>query len=219
MGLYERLTGVERPRVPIHAFMAALGEIERGKMTEQEVATAFNLSAGEQIEATALVARIVTPLESYAVGGFVTLTNVGATFDALAAARGLGWLRIQTAGITAVEFRVRHNKVGTGTIHYQLWNETDGAEITAVSDAGAAGERELSVVHNFPSPLGAGVKSIRVRARSTVSTDDPVYYGTSLLVRRIERLTSVELHEVLCIAEVRAAPYATVAAVKARLGV
>lgn len=218
MGLIERVVGTEAPKVPAHQFMAALGEIERGKVTEQQVATGFVLSAAEQNEAATLAAKIITPLESYAMGGFVNIANVGVNYDTVAAARGLGWCRLQVAGITGIEFRVRHNKVGTGTISYQLWNETDGSEVTVIDDAAAAGERELSVTRTFASPLAAGVKAMRVRAKSTVATDDPVYYGASVLIRRVEKMTSVELHEVLLLAESRIAPYDTVAAVKTRLG-
>jgi hypothetical protein len=219
MGLYERLVGVEEPKIPVHSFMAALGEVERGKSVAADVSSAFGLSSSEQTEAATLIAKIVTPLESYALGAHVALTNVGASYDAIAQSKGLGWCRLQLAGITGIEFRVRHNKVGTGTITYQLWNETDGSEVTLVDDAGAAGERELSVTRTFDPALSAGVKAMRVRAKSTVSTDDPVYYGASVLIRRIERLTSIELHEVLLLGEQRYPPLDTVAEVKARLGV
>ena len=59
---------------------------------------------------------------------------------------------------------------------------------------------------------------MRIRAKSTVAADDPVYFGASILIRRIEKLTASELHEVLLLAE-EGAKYATEAALKARLGI
>lgn len=218
MGLYERLLGTEEPKLPVHAFISALGEIERGKMTGADAAAAFALDATAQAEASALIGRIVQPLEAISLGGFAALTNIGAAYDSSNASRGLGFARLQLAGITAFEWTVRVNKLGSGVQSWQLWNETDGAEVTVIDDAGAVGVKELSVTRTFAPALGAGIKTVRVRALSTVAADDPQYLGSSLLIRRIERLTSVELHEVLLLAEARVAPYATVAATKARLG-
>jgi hypothetical protein len=219
MGLYERLLGLEEPGLSVHGFHALLGEIERGKLTAAQAATALGLTAAEQTEAQTLIGRIVSPLETISLGGFAQLANVGAAYDAIGASQGLGWARLQTAGITGVEFEVRVNKVGTGTQSWQLWNDTDGSEITVIDDAGPTGAKTLSITRTFTPPLGAGIKAVRVRAKSTTATDDPVYFGGSLLIRRVERLTSTELHEVLLLGRAGAAPYDTVASVKGRLGV
>jgi len=198
--------------------MAALGEFERGKLTGQNIADAFGLSAPELAEAGSLIAKIVTPLEAISIGGFVTFINVGATYDAVSASQGLGFVRVQTAGITGFEFTVRVNKIGTGTQSWQLWNETDAAEITVINDAGATGIKLLSIQHTFPSALLPGFKTVRVRAKSTTANDDPVYFGACVLVNRIERMSAEELHEVLLLAETGVA-YGTVVSLKARLGV
>lgn len=219
MGFWERLLKYEDPGIPVHAFQAALGEIERGKMVAAQVAAGFLLTGPEQAEAAVLVDRIVTPLESVALGAFVTLTNIGNAYDTTNASQGLGFARIQTAGITGVEFTVRVNKIGNGTQSWQLWNETDASEITVIDDAGATGAKELAIIRTFPAPLGAGVKLVRVRAKSTTTADDPLYFGAALLIRRVERLTSQELHEILLLGEGRVPPYDSVVAVKARLGV
>lgn len=174
MALWDRLCGFQDPRVPVHQFMAALGEVERGKMTEAEVATAFNLDAGEQSELSALVAKIVWPQETVCIGGSQTLTNVGAAYDTVNVG---GVALVQLVGITRVTFGVRANKVGGGTQNWQLWRTdtdgTNGVEVSVISD-----------------------------------------------VRRVSRLSSVELHEVLCLGESHGyVPYETVAKVKARLGI
>ena len=54
----------------------------------------------------------------------VTVTNVGATYDAVSASKGLGVQDIDFTGVTALVFRVRVNKIGTGT---QSWR---GSETT-----------------------------------------------------------------------------------------
>jgi hypothetical protein len=220
MGLYERLTGVELPRIPVHAFMGALGEYERGKMTSQQVITAFNLSAGEQTEVTTLLTKILTQPEAYTLGSYNVLTNIGTSYDAIPQAKGLGIVGVDVMGITYLEMRVRYQKVGTGTLSWQLWNDTDGSEVGVVTDAAAAGDNKTATLTVTPvDPLSGGVKLLRPRCKSTVATDDPVYYGACLFVRRVALVTSDVLHAVLLLAEQRIAPLDTVAALKTRLGV
>jgi hypothetical protein len=217
MALYARLIGTEAPKLHVHAFMAALGELERGKMTTQQVIDAFTLSAQEQVEASALIATVVSPVESISFGGFVTLSNVGSAYDTTSAARGLGICRLQTAGITGFEFGVSVNKVGSGTQSWQLWNETDATEVAVIDDAGAAGNKQL-VTSASVAPLGPALKTLRVRVKSTVSADDPVFYGATLMVQRIGIMTADVLHQVLLLAEARLPPLDTPAALQARLG-
>jgi hypothetical protein len=127
---------------------------------------------------------------------------------------------VQGAGISGVEFVVRYNKVGTGTISWQLWDDTTSAEVGVIDDAAAAGDNKQGLVNITPaSPLSPGLHTLRVRCKSTVATDDPVYYGASLRILRINSIFSVTLHEVLLLAEHRLAPYDTEAAVKTRIGV
>lgn len=110
----------------------------------------------------------------------VTLTNVGTTYDFIAASQGLGLGRIDFTGATQVKFDVLVNKVGTGIQSWQLWNITDNAQIGVIDDAGAAGTKTLSATFNVSL---TGEKLVRIRAKSTVGADDPVYYGGSVLVR------------------------------------
>lgn len=108
----------------------------------------------------------------------VTLTNVGSAYDAIAASRGLGIGLVNFTGVTQVVFRVKVTKVGTGTQSWQLWNETDATQIGVIDDAGAASTKDLEAT--FSVSL-TGVKSVRVRAKSTVGTDDPVFLGAAIL--------------------------------------
>ena len=219
MGLWERVTREQEPKIPVHTLMAALAELERGEITTQQVIDLFSLSAGEQTELATILAKVVPPRECISLGGFNTLTNVGVAYDTIAAAQGLGVALVQTAGITRIIFGVKVNKIGTGTQSWQLFNETDGTEVAVIDDAGAAGVKNLSTTKDFGTPLAAGFKTIRVRAKSTTAADDPVYFGATVSIQRVAVLTGIELHEVLLLADINGGPYATASALKTRLGV
>ena len=219
MGLYERLLSIESPRISVHSFTSALSELERGKMTASELATAFTLSAGEQVEAATLLTKLYETPEAYPMGAFVTLTNVGTTYDTTGASKGLGFTAVNVDGITQVTLRVRYNKIGTGVLRWQLFNETNAQELGFADDGVSGDNKTIDIVVTPGSPLSGGIKLLRPRVQSTVATDDPVYYGSCLLVRRVDRLTAPDLHEVLLLADQQIPPYNTVAALKTRLGV
>ena len=86
---------------------------------------------------------------------------------------------IDFRGATQLTFLVYHQKIGTGTISYQLWNETDGAEICVLNDTQAAGVRYLETT--VAVAINA-TKRVRVRAKSTVAADDPIFFGSSVLL-------------------------------------
>jgi len=110
----------------------------------------------------------------------ITLTNLTANYDGIPASQGLGLIRIDFTGVTQLKLDVRVNKIGTGTQSWQLWNETDGAEVGVINDAGATGIKVLSATFNVAL---SGEKILRVRAKSTVAADDPVFFGSSILVK------------------------------------
>ena len=219
MGLYERLTGEQTPKIQVHVFSGVLGEWERGKLTAGQAFAELSLDAGEQAEAATLIGKLVAPRESIALGAFVTLSNIGASYDATNASQGLGVAIVQTVGITQIIFGVRVNKIGAGTQSWQLWNDTDAAQIAVIDDAGGTGVKTLSTTVNFDPALAAGLKTIRVRGKSTTATDDPLYLGATVNIRRLSILTALELHEILLIAERTGSPYNSSAALKTRLGV
>jgi hypothetical protein len=220
MSLYTRLMGIDQPKIPSHQFGAAIAEYSRGKWTRQNVIDAFGLSAGEATDLDTIFAKVIAVPESYALGAAVTLTNVGSSYDAITNAKGLGFVVLDVGGITKLTCRVRYNKVGTGTLTWQLWNETDTSELGTLDDAAAAGDnRQGDIIVTPGSPLSASTKLIRVRVKSTVATDDPVYYGACLFLQRIDRLTADDLHGLLMLAESQYGPMDTEAEFKARLGV
>lgn len=113
-------------------------------------------------------------------GGFLTLTNVGNAYDTTATAKGLGIASIDFTGCTRIDLIVNVNKVGSGTQSWQLWNVTDGSEIMVISDSGGTGDKILS--GSLTTNLPTGVKTVRIRVKSTTAADDPVYYGASVRV-------------------------------------
>jgi hypothetical protein len=114
--------------------------------------------------------------QTIAFGAYNVLTNVGASYDAIAQSRGLGVAEVDFTGVASITFGVRVNKVGTGTQSWQLWNETDSSQVAVITDSAAAGDnKNLTVVVN--SGLPTGVKRCRVRAQSSTAADDPVFYG------------------------------------------
>lgn len=119
--------------------------------------------------------------QSVSIGSFVTLTNVGANYDTTQGARGLGVALVNFVGVSQIDFRVAVNKIGTGMQSWQLWNQTDAQEVGVIDDAGAAGEKILTATINT---IPSGEKLLRIRAKSTVAADDPVFGGATLLLRR-----------------------------------
>jgi hypothetical protein len=228
MSLYTRLLGIDEPRISVHAFMAAVGEVEREKRTEQEVADAFGLDAGEQVELSVLAARIKPARESYCLGGRVVLTNVGNAYDANADSQSLPFVYIEKNGVTRLDLEVRNRIAAgqSGDVDYVLRNDTDGNDALStanatggtLTDTAAAGDHTLNAHRVFPSPLTPGVVKLRLRVKSTTAGDDPTFLGAALLVTRADRMTAVELHEILLLGAEGYA-YTTEAVLKQRLGV
>lgn len=219
MGLYERLAGTEGPKLPIHQFVGAIGEWSRGLITSSDLQNSFGLSAAELVEANTLMNKLIVPEHYTSLGGFNTLTNVGTAYDTTSASKGLGMIRVNFKGIDVIRFDIAYSKVSTATLDWQLWNQTDGVQIGVFTDSDVAlGDRVNGVTIN--SNLPTDIKLVRVRVKSSVATDDPLYYGASLAMRYgISQLHSWQIHEVLSMAEYPCFPYDTVTAVKNRFGV
>lgn len=222
MPLYERLTRIgmtsTEVRIPVHSFMAAIAELKRGKCVMADLVTAFGLSAGEQTEVTTLLGKIIQRTEFFTLGGYVVLTNIQSAYDGSNAQRGCGFATLDLTGVTSIDLAIEVNKLGSGTQSWQLWNETDASEIGVINDAAGTGNKLLTA--SYGSLALVGVKRIRMRPKSTVNTDDPIYYGTAGQLHRLNTLTGVELHDILMLAERQLLPpLDTVADVKARLGV
>lgn len=113
--------------------------------------------------------RVIT----VSLGGFVVLTNVGTAYDAIDASRGLGRVTADWKAYSMLFLDISSKHVGTGVLTWQLWNETDSIEVGTVADAlnTAWHTRTAMFTQNIPT----SVKTLRLRVRSTVATDDPAY--------------------------------------------
>lgn len=112
----------------------------------------------------------------------IALTNVGTAYDFIAAGKGLGFAVVDMTGVTQIVLTVYCSKIGAGTISWQLFNMTDGAEIGVINDAGAVGDKTLT--GTFSGLSLTGLKQLRIRCKSTVATDDPNYFGSNLRLVR-----------------------------------
>lgn len=82
MGLYEKILGLETPQVPVHAFQAAVNEVRAGKLTANQVRTAFGLTVAERDEAAALVALVTAgTLTAKEVDDVLLLANSGLFYN------------------------------------------------------------------------------------------------------------------------------------------
>lgn len=159
--------------------------LAKAKLTEKAEYDRRALTAITQIvvdKLNAIHAGSVRQSERISLGSYTLLTNVGATYDAIAPARGLGLVRLNFAAVSAMDWGVAVQKVGTGTQSWQLWNETDQVEMAVISDSGAAGVKFLNGPTVSNGSLPSGEKLVRIRAKSTVAADDPIYYGGWLVL-------------------------------------
>ena len=88
MGLYERILRLEEPKIPVHAFMAAMAERKRGRVTAQQIVNLFGLDAAAQIDATALSARfddLVDPLNGVELHDVLLLADAGIGYTTVTA--------------------------------------------------------------------------------------------------------------------------------------
>jgi hypothetical protein len=58
MSLYTRLMGLTQPKITVHTFSSMMAERKRGKVTNQDIIDAFQLSPSEQTEVIALWSRV-----------------------------------------------------------------------------------------------------------------------------------------------------------------
>jgi hypothetical protein len=88
MGLYERILRLEEPKIPVHAFMAAMAERKRGKVSAAQIVSTFALDAAAQIDAIALNARFddtVNPLTGTELHDVLLLADAGLAYQTVTA--------------------------------------------------------------------------------------------------------------------------------------
>jgi hypothetical protein len=216
MSFYTRLIGLDTPKIHIHTFRGIAGEVERGKLTGSAAAAALGLSGQEATDAQALLAKCVSPVESYALIGRTTFTNLGTTSLVLSG------ITLEGAGVTGAELRVFLNRNGaSSTLTFQIADVTasfPGTTQITVTDTTGAGDKVIANTVTFGAPLAAGLRQLVLRGNAGNTTDDPIVLGATLLVRRVAILTPDVLEQVLLLAEDRVNGYATESDLRTRLG-
>src|SRR5262245_25135816 len=200
MSLYARLKGLEEPKLPVHQFGAAVSEYRKAKCTRAQILTAFVLSAEESTQFDDLFGNVIALPEAYSLGSLVDL-NLTTAYDGSEGQKGLGFMAVDVGGITRVTCRVRYSKNTTGALTWQLWNETNAQQLATFDDTGPTGDKQEDVVLAPAQPLAPGIKVIRLRVKSVSSTVQATFFGASVFVERVERLTADDVHAILMLAE------------------
>ncbi len=228
MGLIARLIGTEEPRISVHSFKSGLQELALEKWTRAQFDSAFSIQAGaETTKMDAIIAQHVPSAEHYFFSGNPEAITLPTTADANSAVKALGFLRMECAGISKIEWLVRYNKLGTGTLTAEMRNETDSTTPDSFTDTGgAADNREnggaagtAARIITPGSPMAKGTKIFRLRIFNSTASQTLILYGWSVRLFRFSILLSETMHEVLMAAQTGSGPNVTEAQVEARLGI
>lgn len=112
-----------------------------------------------------------------------TKTNLPSTYTNIYAGNAGEGQLVNFTPYKQYRFVVHVNKVGTGTQDAALVDVTNAANLVSVSDTGAAGEHTLdSGWVNLPA-WATGEQIVKPMAKSSVTTDDPVYHQFALYLR------------------------------------
>jgi hypothetical protein len=116
-------------------------------------------------------------------GSVVTKTNIGTAYvNVLPGANGERCL-IDFAGCTEFRPVVTANLVGTGPFGFRIVKDSDNAVLFENASVALTGERELDPGWQAIPAGFTGLEVVRLQAKSTVGSDDPVIRRASLLVR------------------------------------
>jgi len=112
-----------------------------------------------------------------------TFVNLPASYTNVYAGNvGEGQL-VNTFGCKQYRLVIQVNKIGTGTHDSGVMDVTNSANVIAIADAGAIGEKTLdSGWTNLPAWM-AGEQIIKPVARDSLATGDPVYHQFALYLR------------------------------------
>jgi hypothetical protein len=113
------------------------------------------------------------------VGGYGPVP-LGVAFDATDASRALGFFEINVTDLRSLRGTLRYRRVGTGILVIELFNETTGVALLSLSDSTTTTNQ--SVTQTIFPPIGNGIHFLRVRIRSTVASDVPIFFGASFIL-------------------------------------
>lgn len=116
-------------------------------------------------------------------GSAITLTNVGTAWkDALPGANGQRSL-VDCTGCTEFRIVLTANLVGTGPFGARVVRDSDGTVFYEAASIAQTGERELDTDWQPIPAWATGLEVMRLQAKSTVASDDPVFRRCTVLVR------------------------------------
>jgi hypothetical protein len=118
-------------------------------------------------------------------GAVITKTNIPATYVNVAPGLNGERIVVDFTGVTQFRFLLSANLIGVGPFAARCVRDSDSAVLIESLNLGAAGERELdSGWADLPAAfVGAGETFLRVQAKSTTITDDPVFRRCDLGLR------------------------------------
>jgi hypothetical protein len=179
------LDGVE------HVIHMAEGEVSAPLTTEEAVQFIRLGIRHRGIALAALLNRVIvgdeaTNVKQYDLmgpGSAIAKTNIGTAYvNVLPGANGERSL-IDFTGSTEFRPVVTANLVGTGPFGFRIVKDADNAVLYENASVALTGERELDPGWQAIPAGFTGLEVVRLQAKSTVGSDDPVIRRASLLVR------------------------------------
>lgn len=114
----------------------------------------------------------------------ITKTNLPTAYTNIYIGNGGEGQLVNFGGYKQYRLVVAVNKVGTGTQTAALVDVANAANLVEIADAAAAGEHTLdSGWTNLSAWMSNGDFILKPMAKTTVSTDDPIYRGFALYLR------------------------------------
>ncbi|OHB77708.1 MAG: hypothetical protein A2Z25_20700 [Planctomycetes bacterium RBG_16_55_9] len=113
----------------------------------------------------------------------ITKTNIGSVFVNVYIGANGELQGVDFKGYKEYRFVVCVNKVGTGTQTAALVDNANSANLISLDDAGAAGEHMLDSGWTVCPAWATNTINLKPMAKSTITTDDPVYRQFALYLR------------------------------------
>lgn len=125
----------------------------------------------------------VKAYELLGTGVSITKTNIGTSYVNISPRLNGERRLVDFTGCTQYRLIANCNLVGTGAFGMRVVRDSDNAVLHENANIGAAGERELDTDWQTLPAAANGPTLVRVQAKSTTATDDPVFGGVTMLVR------------------------------------
>lgn len=116
-------------------------------------------------------------------GAAITKTNIGTSYVNIPPGTNGERILVDLTGATEFRIVVSANLIGTGPFGLRAVRDGDSAVLYENASIALTGERELD--SNWqPIPIAAGnLEVLRIQAKSTTASDDPVFRRATILIR------------------------------------